>query len=541
MTTLADVNATLGAQNIALSSVVKEQKETNTGISAFLEHLKTTDSRDRREGQEDKREETKASVLGGYAKAAGSGLLSVGKRGLGFGKSALGKIGTLGTGFLGGLLSSKLLRFGLPAIGFLMGDQIAEMLAGPNAKKEVKDMLGGAIKGGALGLLLGPRFAIIGSLLGALVKNDEVDKQAGKLITTLKDMGITLPSLSEIFKKISTGVADGLKGINAMLKGNFSVDSTIDALKLLGGAAFLISPAGSLFLLRGMARSRVGRILMGLAAIGYGTGLLGGDDNKNVDTSNPSEMRSREMNPISTAWGDVKGFFTGLDMIDIASIVGGFALLGDSLWSLGRGMYKMFTSSFSKKAVSKIASSMGNLIKNAASVGSGFLKGLLNAGRFAMSYVGGLPVLLPLAAMGGLLYVLNNKESSQKLAAETRGTNSLGRATKDAMDKGFGITGTTGADLITDWKNEATVSRNAIGDKIYTYKGKPTALNLSEYFQRDRRTSPGAMGGVVVDTSNSNNVITNQTSAALYGNPGSGYDLGDELLIMQKSGIAPGF
>ena len=33
MTTLAEVNATLGVTNIALSGVAKEQKETNKGIS----------------------------------------------------------------------------------------------------------------------------------------------------------------------------------------------------------------------------------------------------------------------------------------------------------------------------------------------------------------------------------------------------------------------------------------------------------------------------------------------------------------------------
>ena len=78
MTTLADVNATLGVQNIALSEVAKAQKETNTGISAFLEHIKATDSRDRRESQEDRREAKKASVIGGTLSAAGGYAKSAG-------------------------------------------------------------------------------------------------------------------------------------------------------------------------------------------------------------------------------------------------------------------------------------------------------------------------------------------------------------------------------------------------------------------------------------------------------------------------------
>ena len=59
-TTLAEVNATLGITNIALSGVAKEQKQTNEGISKFVDFMKSKDTRDRREDIEDKRE-TKAS------------------------------------------------------------------------------------------------------------------------------------------------------------------------------------------------------------------------------------------------------------------------------------------------------------------------------------------------------------------------------------------------------------------------------------------------------------------------------------------------
>ena len=40
MTTLAEVNASLGVTNIALSDVAKEQKETNKGISKFVSWYK---------------------------------------------------------------------------------------------------------------------------------------------------------------------------------------------------------------------------------------------------------------------------------------------------------------------------------------------------------------------------------------------------------------------------------------------------------------------------------------------------------------------
>ena len=95
MTTLAEVNASLGVTNIALSDVVKEQKQTNTGISNFVDFLKTQDTRDRREEIEEKREQ-KASVIsraGSAARAAGGRALGLGKAGLGLGKDLFSKLG----------------------------------------------------------------------------------------------------------------------------------------------------------------------------------------------------------------------------------------------------------------------------------------------------------------------------------------------------------------------------------------------------------------------------------------------------------------
>ena len=88
MTTLAEVNATLGVTNIALSGVAKEQKETNKGISKFVEFMQDKDTRDRREDIEDKRER-KASVIssvGSGAAAAGGAIASAGKKGFGLTK-----------------------------------------------------------------------------------------------------------------------------------------------------------------------------------------------------------------------------------------------------------------------------------------------------------------------------------------------------------------------------------------------------------------------------------------------------------------------
>ena len=529
MTTLADVNATLGVTNIALAGVSKNTEKTNEGITGFLDYLKGKDAVDRRREIESTRE-TKPilkSITGGAA-AIGGGLVSAGKSAFGFGKGALSKL-AIPAGFVGGfltsLLSSKLLKGGILGLGLMFGDEIAEMLTGPNAKQAVKDQVAGAIKGGSIGFLFGPRFGAIGALLGALVKNPEIDKQAGELVTNLKNMGIDMPKLSDIFKKINAGVADGLKGINAILKGNFSVDSTVDALKLLGGAAFLISPAGSLFLLKGMARTRVGRVLMALAGIGYATGLFSSDDKK-VANEGGGEF-STDTKPVGEDVGGFTSIFKGLDTVDTALLVSGLAYLTKQVADLGMGMYNMFTSSFSKKVVSKVTESMGSLIKNAKGLGSGFLKGLLNAGRFGMSMVGNLPVLLPLAAMGGLLYVLNNKESSQKLAMDTRANKLKGTMTQKGIDAGINITGGGGPEMMDGMLGLGKIySDSPTMAKI----GGGSGPTLAEYFQKDGKSA--SIDGNLIDAGtvkvNSDNINTYQNSAIAIGGSGA-FDIRDNL------------
>jgi len=501
--TLADVNTTLGITNIALSSVVSEQKETNKGISAFVDFIKDKDADDSRRELEDKRESKPIlKTIGAGASAVGGGLVSAGKSTFGFGKGLLSKL-ALPAGFLGGfltsLLSSKLLKGGILGLAFMFGDEIAEMLTGPDAKKEVKDQVAGALKGGAVGFLFGPRFGLIGTILGGLLANKEIDQQAGNLIKTLEDMKITLPSLSNIFKSINTGVADGLKGINALLKGNFSVDSTVDALKLLGGAAFLISPAGSLFLLRGMAKSRVGRVLMAIAGLGVAANSIFGSDDTQRSNPDINNKMGRNAKP---AGGDVGGLSSIFSLDNILG-VGTAAYLGKQLYDLGTGAKNLLTrfgilkgaAAVATSGVADLSKTLGNQNKPYRffrSLQKNFVSGAAKFGMLATKYG---PLAIPLAAG----FLLDNKESSQKLAAETRGTQSLGKATKDAMDKGFGITGTTGADLIVG-KGNSFANTSTIADEKYK--------SLSDYF---KNLPPVAVASTMDPTGNGGNVISTNT------------------------------
>ena len=259
MTTLADVNATLGLTNIALSKVASNQEETTKGIQGFLDYLEGKDRVERREELEDKREEIKkASVLqrvGGGAAAIGGGLATAGRSAVGFGKSLFSKLalpaGLVG-GFLTSFLSSKLLRGGIAGLGLLFGDQIAEFLLGDDAKAEVKKVFGNAIKGASVGgFLFGKKGFIVGGALTALLQNKTVDEELGRLVDNVDNFAkkIGFDGLLGVLKKISDAVGTGLSGLNDLLEGKINFDSIKNTLGLLAGAAFLISPKGSLLLL----------------------------------------------------------------------------------------------------------------------------------------------------------------------------------------------------------------------------------------------------------------------------------------------------
>ena len=291
MTTLAQVNATLGVTNIALTDVAKEQKETNKGISKFVEFMQDKDTRDRREDIEEKRER-KASVIssvGSGAAAAGGAIASAGKKGFGLTKDLFGKLsGILPIGlagaFLTSLVGSKIFRGGIAGLGLLFGDQIAEFLAGPDAKKEVKDTISGVVKGGALGFLLGPRFGLIGAALGGLLSNKEIDEQAGRLLRNLKDLQVKFPALGKFFSGITSAVAGGLESINKLLEGTSEnkVADIAKSIALIGGVATLLMPGKIIGLLaiatKLLMRTPAGLALLAIAGGGVAINQLMGNE-----------------------------------------------------------------------------------------------------------------------------------------------------------------------------------------------------------------------------------------------------------------------
>ena len=145
-------------------------------------------------------------------------------------------------------------------------------------------MLGGAIKGGALGFLLGPRFGAIGFVLGGLLSNDEIDEQAGRLLTNLKDLKVKFPALGKFFTGLTSAVSGGLESINKLLEGTSEnkVKDIAKSIALVGGVATLLMPGKILGLLAGATKliiaSPVGRAIMLMAGGGLLMNKLMGND-----------------------------------------------------------------------------------------------------------------------------------------------------------------------------------------------------------------------------------------------------------------------
>ena len=556
MTTLAEVNATLGVTNIALSSVAKEQKETNEGISKFVEFMKDKDTLDRREEIEEKRERkaTVISSIGSGAAAAGGAIAGAGKKGFGLTKDLFGKLGSvlpvgLAGAFLTSLLGSKLFRFGIAGVGLAFGDQIAEFLTGPDAKKEVKDMLGGAIKGGAIGFLLGPRFALIGSILGGLLQNEKIDEEAGKLITNLKDLQIKFPALGTFFTGITGAIGSGLESINKLLDGTSEnkVTDIAKSIALIGGVAALLMPGKILGLLAAATRLMVttpaGIALLAIAGGGVAINkLMGGDATdatgfgvsalatgaavygakrltRGVPTAADDAARSqqargrtltgapKDMRRTSTGAGskfdrmmdvNLKGLRQYPRLLSFVKMVGRTGPLA-ALFGIGQIIQMASTGTLNAESLGKV---FGGLIggvggtKLGAAIGSIFpgpgtlLGGLIGGGLgfFAGEYIAG-----KLAN-----FLLGTDDGEFKKAGNPRAA----RAQAAAMKRGEELAKTYKSDATSGVRNQFEANRYGGGSDTIDPTGNPTGdvITTNSYNTNNYSTSNS---GIVLDNSGS--------------------------------------
>ena len=538
MTTLADINATLGATNIALSGVSKNQEETNQGLNSFLDYLKDKDADTARRDLEDRRE-AKASVLKTGAAAAGRGIARAGRGALGgLGRlfSGLGNLipAGIGAGLITGLVGSKLFRFGLPALGFLLGDELAEILVSPDSSKGFKDAVAGAIKGGSIGFLFGKKGFILGTALGALLTNDKVDEQLGNLKTNIKDLseklfGLDKDSLAGALKIVADGIGDRLKNLNSVLKGDFNSDSLIGSLELLAGAAFLISPIGSAKLAfaatAALSRTPAGRALLALSAFGLIKKYVfsGGEEIKEAEefaTTSP-EYNSRNENKEKGFFSPITEplmkfykkfeFFVDMALTYFAFYFGGKAISGirnfmtkspkpvPTTGGGGSGSRAPTGLKLDPKDVKSLSDEIDgknkrNLLRRFLGKSFRFLQ---NAGRFGIRFLkNGTPLVVPLTAAELLIP-----------GEEERGLN---QQIQENAIKAFGVGGMRKGNLLNVYDPSMGAGFvDALGGANSTQQSNRLLSALNTY--NNQANSPGALGGntTVMNSGNTRTDVTN--------------------------------
>ena len=545
-TSLADINATLGVTNIALSGVVQEQKETNTGIQSFLKFLgkQEEDKVDDRRREVEKERETKTSISTRVGSAAGA-IGGAAKTGVGFlGKAfgALGKllpIGIIGT-FISSIFASKLFKAGILGLGLAFGDQIAEMLTGEDAKKEVKDMVSGAIKGGAIGMLLGPKFGLLGVAIGALLKNEKVDKELGRLVDNLNELTDKFGGLSGIFKSITKGIGKGLEGINNLLEGKVDFESIKNGILLVGGVAALMMP-GKIIGLLAAATSIMMRTPAGLALLAIaGGGLLANKLMGNNITEGEVDPTAFGTGALVTGAG-LYGAKKGVDAIRGKSTASKVDNPEGKTKGVPRDKSKyerqmdVAMKNFRKyPRLLKFLKAVGRFGPLAALIGAGEIIEMVRTGNVTAEKLGGLlsgaiggvvgtkigailgsifpgPGTLLGGLVGGGLGYFAGDWTAKKLASFLLG----GGAAASEM----------GTNPTKDYSDFATTSSN-LGtrrpDAMDTPLGRPINMDPT-----------GNVGGTaaIINNNSGNTNISNTNQAALFGNSSVVLDLGDQILV----------
>ena len=248
--TLADINKTL-------ISVDENTQKTSKGINGFLTYLKGRDAKEDRKELEASREARKVNTRDTQQSSGGGGRFS-GFKLPSFSLPSLGALATAAT-----LFTTRLFKRGLIG-GLLTGfaDEIANFfLPGqPGEKQLTKDLrkyLTGALEGFGLGyILFGKKGGILGGILGALTKNEKVDKELGRLTDNLEKLATVIfgPDYKGGFAAMANSIAnlagDGLTRLNNLVEGkNFSTENIrelgkdiLGAAGVLGAFGFFVSP-----------------------------------------------------------------------------------------------------------------------------------------------------------------------------------------------------------------------------------------------------------------------------------------------------------
>lgn len=311
---LREVNQTLLQQNTILTDVVSRVSNTNDILRKSLDAEAKRLSMEKLKGLEASREAGRGGP--GVFGRMGQTLAGAGSSAAGGLRGLLGNIGSFLTpaalAALPGILAATLLKRGIPALAVgVFADEIADFLLGPNAEKELKDQVARAIQGGAIGSLLGKKFALIGAAAGFLI-DDEVAAQ-------MKELGISFAQLfrldvenMEDLKGVMVSIGNflrntlksGLQGINHLLNGELKAflfgengegGHLLATLGTLAGLGFIFSPRATFSIMGGLLKGTLSTVIRGIGILWKGVpavlaalGFLG----TNIMTSKPGGPRT---------------------------------------------------------------------------------------------------------------------------------------------------------------------------------------------------------------------------------------------------------
>ena len=286
MATLAEINDTLVAQNEILSETNEGVKSTSSNIDKLVKQM----AGDRMDALEDKAEErriTKKQSDVTSAKMASDTSSGFSLPSLPFG--GIGKLFAAGSLIgLGATLGKTLLTRGIPSLVLAsfadeIADYITKGIKDPAERKRLSDTAFGAIKGLSIGMIFGKRFALIGTILGGIISNEEVRKEFDTLGDNLRkeldDLGITVPSFATVLKGITGTITGALRTINSLFgdgkdANGKEIEKDFTAVAAtLGGLALLLAPGATFRMLLGS----LGGLSSGIASLlGIGAGGKGG-------------------------------------------------------------------------------------------------------------------------------------------------------------------------------------------------------------------------------------------------------------------------
>lgn len=259
--TLADINQQLKQQTEvltdqkeSLTSVSESISDVSSGLKSFLDSLRSEKFDKLEDERESKAQTQKESVRETRAPdiKKPSGLFD-------FGDLLGGALSVAGGIELVKAFGTALLRRGIPALLVnLFADEIADFIERETKSKEFADAIFRGMKLGSLGLLLGKKYGVLGFIAGVFLtpENQKALEDLGDTISNLEFrskieeiFGITIPTITSIFNKISDSFTRTIETINKALKGDLKIWSSDDEVTLINSLDEMLITAGALFAL----------------------------------------------------------------------------------------------------------------------------------------------------------------------------------------------------------------------------------------------------------------------------------------------------